>query len=85
MLEKLKQLYFRLRTRNFRFIERRKSLIFISSGYYPYQIMNIGESFFIDPTNIETVNKKLKEINKILNKTFLAKIENDGIQITRIE
>ena len=85
MLEKLSEFYFRLRTRNFKFVERRKSLIFISSGYYPYQIMKIGESFFIGHTNIQAINKKLKSINKILNKTFLAKIETDRIQITRIK
>ena len=47
--------------------------------------MKIGESFFIAHTDIKAINKKLKTINKILNKTFLAKIETDGIQITRIE
>jgi len=47
--------------------------------------MKIGESFFIGHTNIQAINKKLKSINKILNKTFLAKIETDGIQITRIK
>jgi len=34
---------------------------------------------------MQAINKKLKSINKILNKTFLAKIETDGIQITRIK
>jgi hypothetical protein len=85
MLEKLKELSFRLKTRHFKFIERRKSLRFDSLGYYPYQIMNIGESFLIDNTNIEALNKKHKIINKELNKTFLAKIEADAIRITRIK
>ena len=47
--------------------------------------MNIGESFLIDNTNIEVINKKHKIINKELNKTFLAKIETDSIRITRIK
>jgi hypothetical protein len=47
MLEKLRELYFRLRTRDFKFVERKKSLRFDVSGYYPYQIMEIGESFLI--------------------------------------
>ena len=85
MLEKLRELYFQLRTRHFKFIERRKSLRFEASGYYPYQIMDIGESFLINNTDIEIVNKKHKTINKELNKTFLAKIESDGIRITRIK
>jgi len=85
MFEKLSELYFRLRTRDFKFIERRKSLRFDASGYYPYQIMDIGESFFIDSANIDIINKKHKTINKELNKTFLAKIETDGIRITRIK
>ena len=85
MLLKLRELFFQLRTRDFKFIERRKSLRFNASGYYPYQIMNIGESFLIDNTNIEVINKKHKIINKELNKTFLAKIEPDGIRITRIK
>jgi hypothetical protein len=85
MLEKLRELFFRLRTRDFKFIERRKLLRFNASGYYPYQIMNIGESFLINNTNIEIVNKKHKAINKELGKTFLAKIESDGIRITRIK
>jgi len=51
------------------------------SGYYPYQIMDIGESFLIGNTNIEILNKK----HKIINKTFLAKIEADGIRIMRIK
>jgi len=47
--------------------------------------MNIGESFLIENANIEVLNKKHKIINKELNKTFLARIEPDGIQITRIK
>ena len=85
MLEKLRELFFRLRTRDFKFIERRKSLRFNASGYYPYQIMNIGESFLINNTNIEIVNKKHNTINKELGKTFLAKIESNKIRITRIK
>ena len=85
MFQKLKELFFQLRTRHFKFVERRKSLRFDASGYYPYQIMCIGESFLIGNTNIEILNKKHKEINKELNKTFLAKIELDGIRITRIK
>ena len=80
MLQKIKELFFQFRTRHFKFIERRKSLRFDRSGYYPYQIMDIGESFFID-----TIHKKHEAINKELNKTFLAKIEANRIQITRIK
>jgi len=47
--------------------------------------MDIGESFLIGNTNIEILNKKHKIINKELNKTFLAKIEADGIRIMRIK
>ena len=85
MIQKLRELFFQIRTRHFKFIERRKSLHFEVSGYYPYQIMDIGESFLIGNTNIEILNKKHKIINKELNKTFLAKIEADDIQITRIK
>ena len=42
MVQKLRELFFQLRTRHFKFIERRKSLHFEVSGYYPYQIMDIG-------------------------------------------
>ena len=85
MIQKLRELFFQIRTRHFKFIERRKSPHFEVSGYYPYQIMDIGESFLIGNTNIEILNKKHKIINKELNKTFLAKIEADGIRITRIK
>ncbi len=85
MLEKLRELYFRLRTRDFKFVERKKSLRFDVSGYYPYQIMEIGESFLIKNSNIKTINKNHKIINKELNKNFLAKIDTDGIRITRIK
>ncbi len=47
--------------------------------------MGIGESFLIGNTNIKTLNKKHKIINKELNKTFLTKIETDGIRIIRIK
>jgi hypothetical protein len=85
MLQKLKAIFFRFRTRHFKFIECRKSLRFDTSGYYPYQIMDIGESFLIDNANIETIQKKHKMINKELSKTFLAKIEADSVRITRIK
>jgi hypothetical protein len=85
MLKKAKELFFKFRTRHFKFIECRKSLSFDTSGYYPYQIMDIGESFFIDSSNIDVIHKKHKTINKELNKTFLAKIEAHRIQITRIK
>jgi hypothetical protein len=85
MLQKLKAIFFRFRTRHFKFIECRKSLRFDTSGYYPYQIMGIGESFLIDNANIETIQKKHKMINKELSKTFLAKIEADAVRITRIK
>ena len=85
MLKKAKELFFRFRTRHFKFIECRKSLRFDTSGYYPYQIMDIGESFLIDNANIETIQKKHKMINKELSKTFLAKIEADAVRITRIK
>ncbi len=85
MVQKLRELFFRLKTRHFKFIERRKSVHFEASGYYPYQIMGICESFLIGSTNIEILNKKHKIINKQLNKTFLAKIETDSIRITRIK
>ncbi len=85
MLQKLRELFFQLKTRQLKFIERRKLLRFETSGYYPYQIMGIGDSFLIDNTSLEVLNKKHKAINKELNKTFLAKIEPDGIRITRIK
>ena len=85
MLKKAKELFFRFRTRHFKFIECRKSLRFNTSGYYPYQIMGIGESFLIDKANIETIQKKHEMINKELSKTFLAKIEADAVRITRIK
>jgi len=85
MLKKLKEVIFRFRTRHFKFIECRKSLRFNTSGYYPYQIMGIGESFLIDNANIEAINKKHKTINKELSKTFLAKIEAKNVRITRIK
>ena len=85
MLKKAKELFFRFRTRHFKFIECRKSLRFDTSGYYPYQIMNIGESFLIDNANLDTIHKKHKAINKELSKTFLAKIEADAVRITRIK
>ncbi|CAM8398624.1 hypothetical protein [Candidatus Methylopumilus universalis] len=85
MLKKAKELFFKFRTRHFKFIEFRKSLRFDTSGYYPYQIMDIGESFLIDNANLETIHKKHKTINKELSKTFLAKIEADAVRITRIK
>ena len=85
MLKKLKEVIFSFRTRHFKFIECRKSLRFNTSGYYPYQIMGIGESFLIDNANIEAINKKHKTINKELSKTFLAKIEAKSVRITRIK
>ena len=85
MLKKLKEVIFRFRTRHFKFIECRKSLRFDTSGYYPYQIMGIGESFLIDKANIETIQKKHETINKELGKTFLAKIEADAVRKTRIK
>ena len=85
MLKKAKELFFRFRTRHFKFIECRKSLRFDTSGYCPYQIMEIGESFLIDNVNLETIHKKHKSINKELSKTFLAKIEADAVRITRIK
>ena len=85
MLKKLKEVIFRFRTRHFKFIECRKSLRFNTSGFYPYQIMGIGESFLIDNANIEAINKKHKTINKELSKTFLAKIEAKSVRITRIK
>jgi hypothetical protein len=85
MLKKVKELFFKFRTRHFKFIEFRKSLRFDTSGYYPYQIMDIGESFLIDNANLETIQKKHKTINKELSKTFLAKIEADAVRITRIK
>lgn len=85
MLQKLKAIFFQFRTRHFKFIEFRKSLHFDTSGYYPYQIMGIGESFLIDHANIEAIHKKHKTINKELGKTFLATIEVHGVRITRIK
>ncbi|CAM8475874.1 hypothetical protein [Candidatus Methylopumilus universalis] len=85
MLKKAKELFFKFRTRHFKFIEFRKSLRFDTSAYYPYQIMDIGESFLIDNANLETIQKKHKTINKELSKTFLAKIEADAVRITRIK
>jgi hypothetical protein len=85
MLKKAKELFFKFRTRHFKFIECRKSLSFDKSGYYPYQIMDIGESFLIDNANLETIHKKHKAIDKELGKTFLAKIEADAVRITRIK
>ena len=64
MLKKAKELFFKFRTRHFKFIECRKSLSFDKSGYYPYQIMDIGESFLIDNANLETIHKKHKTINQ---------------------
>ena len=85
MLKKLKEVIFRFRTRHFKFIEFRKSLRFNTTGYYPYQIMGIGESFLIDNANIEAIHKKHKTINKELGKTFLAKIEAESVRIIRIK
>ena len=76
--------FFRMLSLGYKFVEQKKVLYFSSQGYYPFQIMEIGDYFFIDKSNMRAVNIEIAKINSVLNKNFVAKSQDDSIKITRI-
>jgi hypothetical protein len=84
MLNQYLMPFFRMLSLGYKFVEQKKVLYFSPQGYYPFQIMEIGDYFFIDKSNMRAVNIEIAKINSVLNKNFVAKSQDDSIKITRI-
>jgi len=84
MLNQYLMPFFRMLGLGYKFVEQKKVLHFSPQGYYPFQIMEIGDYFFIDKSNMSAINMEIAKINSVLNKNFVAKSQDDSIKITRI-
>lgn len=51
---------------------------------YPFKLMDIGDSFFIDNVKMQIVCNANYRANKALNKKFIARREGNGVRVWRI-
>lgn len=84
MLDYFFEIFYKFQTSALKYKERRQPLLFLTTGYYPYEIMDVSQYFLIKKGNIKKINEQLVTIKKKLNKVFIAKIEADEIKIIRI-
>lgn len=84
MLDYFFEIFYKFQTSAFQYKEHKQPLLFLTTGYYPYEIIDVGQYFLIKKGNIKKINEQLLTINKKLNKVFIAKIEADEIKIIRI-
>jgi hypothetical protein len=84
MLDYFFEIFYKFQNSASQYKELRQSLHFLTTGYYPYEIMDGGQYFLIKKGNIKKINEQVLAINKKLNKVFIAKIEADEIKIIRI-
>jgi len=53
MLDYFSEIFYKFQTLAFQFKERRQSLLCLTTGYYPYEIMDVGQYFLIKKGNIK--------------------------------
>lgn len=51
---------------------------------YPYKVMDIGDSFFIDNVKMQIVLNANYRAGKSLNGKFIARQEGNGIRVWRV-
>jgi hypothetical protein len=54
--------FFRMLSLGYKFVEQKKVLYFSPQGYYPSQIMEIGDYFFIDKSNMGPLILRLQKL-----------------------
>jgi len=50
---------------------------------YPYEVMDVGESFFVPDSDIQRVCNCNYRANKLLDKKFIARREGNGVRVWR--
>ena len=52
---------------------------------FPYQIMQVGDEFYLENTSIEKAERLVSRISNYLNKQFVAIKEEELIRIIRVK
>lgn len=55
-----------------------------TTNIYPYKAMDVGDSFFIDDTDMQVVLNANWRASKRLNMKFTARKEGAGVRVWRI-
>jgi hypothetical protein len=51
---------------------------------YPYRDMDVGDSFYVDDGKITVMCNNNYRLGKVLNRKFIARVENGGVRVWRI-
>jgi hypothetical protein len=52
---------------------------------YPYGVMEIGDSFFVDGGKLQLVCNNNYRSGKRLNRKFIARREQEGVRVWRVD
>jgi hypothetical protein len=50
---------------------------------YPYRMMEIGDSFFVEDSKISVMCNNNYRMGKLLKKKFIARVEGKGVRVWR--
>jgi hypothetical protein len=52
---------------------------------YPYKVMEVGDSFFVEDTSLQVICNSNYRMGKQLGVKFIARKEKDGVRVWRTE
>ena len=85
VLKPVNDFFYDLRHRDVRFRLKRNILTMSGETLFPYQIMQVGDEFYLENTSIEKAERLVSRISNYLNKQFVAIKEEELVRIIRVK
>jgi hypothetical protein len=77
--------FYELRHKNVRFKQTRNILTMSGETLLPYQIMKVGEEFYLERASLDKVERILPRISDRLNGNFVAIQDGELVRIIRVK
>ena len=75
--------FYELKNRDVRFRQQRNILTMSGETLLPYQIMKVGDEFYLENTSIEKAERLVSRVSNYLNRQFVAIQDGDLVRIIR--
>lgn len=77
--------FYDLRYKNVRFRQQRNILTMVGDTPMPYQIMKVGDEFYLENISLDKIERQLSKINDYLGKNFVALEDGELIRVIRVK
>ena len=77
--------FYELKNKDVRFRQQRNILTMTGETLLPYQIMKVGDEFYLEHTSIEKAERLVSRVSNDLNRQFVAIQDGDLVRIIRVK